>query len=116
MLQSHDEDKKDIVYTGLIAQEVLSTARLLGYDFSGVKVPEDEVNGQYGIRYAEFVVPLIKATQELSEQNKQQQALIERQMQMLNTLEASLNKTQSDLQALKAQVEANTAAVGFSAK
>lgn len=57
--------KERIVYTGFIAQEVEATARSIGYDFSGVDVPKNE-DGYYGLRYAEFVVPLVKAVQELS--------------------------------------------------
>lgn len=37
----------------------------LGFEFSGVDVPK-EINGLYGLRYAEFVVPLVKAVQELN--------------------------------------------------
>jgi hypothetical protein len=56
------------VYSGFIAQEVESAAISLGYDFSGVDSPETP-NGFYGLRYAEFTVPLVKAVQELSAQN-----------------------------------------------
>jgi hypothetical protein len=65
------EDKEKIIQTGFIAQDVEKSAKSLGYDFSGVDV--DEV-GIYGLRYAEFVVPLVKAVQELSEQNDRLQA------------------------------------------
>jgi hypothetical protein len=59
------EDKEKIIQTGFIAQDVEKSAKSIGYDFSGVDV--DEV-GIYGLRYAEFVVPLVKAVQELSAQ------------------------------------------------
>ena len=58
--------KQKQVQTGFIAQDVEKTAKSIGYDFSGVDVDE---MGIYGLRYAEFVVPLVKAVQELSEQN-----------------------------------------------
>ena len=51
------EAKEKQVQTGFIAQDVEKTAKSLGYDFSGVDV--DEI-GIYGLRYAEFVVPLVK--------------------------------------------------------
>jgi hypothetical protein len=38
----------------------------LGFDFSGVEKPKNEKD-LYGLRYAEFVVPLVKAVQELDE-------------------------------------------------
>ena len=59
------EAKEKVKQTGFIAQDVEEKAKSIGYDFSGVNV--DEV-GIYGLRYAEFVVPLVKAVQELSEQ------------------------------------------------
>lgn len=55
--------KEKIVYTGFIAQEVEAAARAVGYDFSGVDAPQN-ADGHYGLRYAEFVVPLVKAIQE----------------------------------------------------
>jgi len=60
------EAKEKIAYTGFIAQEVEEAARRIGYDFSGVDTPENE-NDFYGLRYAEFVVPLVKAVQEQQE-------------------------------------------------
>ncbi len=69
--------KEQILYTGFIAQEVEETANKIGYNFSGVDVPQS-ADSQYGLRYAEFVVPLVKAVQEqqqlieeLTNENKQ---------------------------------------------
>ena len=56
-------EKSQIVYTGFIAQEVEKVTKELGFDFSGVDAPKNE-NDFYGLRYAEFVVPLVKAVQE----------------------------------------------------
>ncbi|HUM45761.1 MAG TPA: tail fiber domain-containing protein [Chitinophagales bacterium] len=58
-------EKEKIVYSGFIAQEVETAANEIGYDFSGVDAPKNE-NDFYGLRYAEFVVPLVKAVQELT--------------------------------------------------
>jgi hypothetical protein len=55
------------ITTGFIAQEVEAAARQLGYEFSGVDAPRNE-NDLYGLRYATFVVPIIKAIQEQQEQ------------------------------------------------
>jgi hypothetical protein len=60
-------DGEKINHTGLIAQQVDSAAQKIGYDFSGVSKPNNE-NQIYGLSYAEFVVPLIKAVQELSKE------------------------------------------------
>jgi hypothetical protein len=65
------EAKEKVVYTGFVAQDVEEVAKRIGYDFSGVDV---DGTGMYGLRYAEFVVPLAKAVQELSEQNERLQA------------------------------------------
>lgn len=56
--------RKYIEYTGFIAQEVNDIANTIGYDFDGVEIPEDETKSNYGIRYALFVVPLVKAVQQ----------------------------------------------------
>lgn len=54
---------ESITYTGFIAQEVEEAAKSIEYNFSGVVKPQSEQD-HYAIRYAEFVVPLVKATQE----------------------------------------------------
>ena len=62
------KEKEAVTYTGFIAQDVEKAAKELGYEFSGVDAAKNE-NDLYGLRYAEFVVPLIKSVQELSAQN-----------------------------------------------
>jgi len=52
-----------IKFTGFLAQEVEAAANDLNYDFSGVDAPDTDQQA-YGLRYATFVVPLVKATQE----------------------------------------------------
>ncbi|MBP6091851.1 MAG: hypothetical protein KA521_11415, partial [Crocinitomicaceae bacterium] len=54
-----------------------------GYDFSGVQKPQN-ANDTYAVRYAEFVVPLVKAVQELANEN-------EKLMVRNQELEAMLN-------------------------
>jgi hypothetical protein len=61
---SPDNTYETIRYSGFIAQEVEAAARSVGYEFSGVDAPKNEKD-LYGLRYAEFVVPLTKAVQEL---------------------------------------------------
>ncbi len=55
--------KESILYTGFLAQDVERAAQKIGYDFSGVKKPQNEQN-HYGLAYSSFVVPLVKAVQE----------------------------------------------------
>lgn len=59
------EGQKEILQTGLIAQEVDEAAKRLGVDFNGV----DKSGEYWGIRYATLTVPLIKAMQELEEKH-----------------------------------------------
>ena len=51
------------VLSGFAAQEVEAAAVASGYEFSGVDKPKN-ANAFYGLRYGDFVVPLVKAVQE----------------------------------------------------
>jgi len=79
-------EKERVVWTGFSGQQVDEAAKEIGYDFSGVDKPKNE-NDLYGLRYSEFVVPLVKAVQE-------QQKMIE-----------SLTKENSELQKRVAELE-----------
>jgi hypothetical protein len=65
-----NSNKGDITYSGFIGQDVEAAAREVGYDFSGVVPPQNEKD-HYSLRYAEFVVPLVKAVQEQQEMIEQ---------------------------------------------
>jgi hypothetical protein len=82
-------DREKVKYTGFIAQEVEQAAKNVGYDFSGVYIPTKSTE-LYGLRYSEFVVPLVKAMQE-------QQAMIDSLKSQLVTVKAD-NLTQSEKQ------------------
>lgn len=60
--------KEKIIYSGFIAQDVEKAANNVGYSFSGVHRPDNNKD-TYTLSYAEFVVPLVKAVQELSKEN-----------------------------------------------
>lgn len=87
------------VRSGFIAQEVEQSARKLGYDFSGVDLPENE-NDHYGLRYAEFVVPMVKAMQE-------QQKEIEARDAAISELNTSVEALKAELEALKKSLQTN---------
>ena len=100
--------KEGVVYSGFIAQDVHATANRLGYDFSGVKVPENDENQMYGLRYAEFVVPLVKAAQELDQrvedlenQVDAQNALIVAQQELIEKYNNALNSNSEEMAKLK---------------
>jgi len=82
-------DKYSPVTTGFLAQEVEAAAKSIGFIFSGVDMPKNE-NDMYGLRYAEFVVPLVKAVQEQQQQiedlKAENDALEERLMAIENKL------------------------------
>lgn len=79
-----ETNKKQEIQTGFIAQEVEEVAKELGFEFSGIDKPKNE-DDFYGLRYAEFVVPIVKAVQE------QQEIILKLQERILQ-LENKLNK------------------------
>jgi trimeric autotransporter adhesin len=84
-------EKEKVIQTGFVAQEVEQAANETGYNFSGVDKPKNE-NDFYGLRYAEFVVPLVKAVQEqqhMMEEMKKRIGALEEQNKLLQQL---LNK------------------------
>ena len=92
--------KETVIYTGFIAQDVERAAKSLNYDFSGVDAAKNDKD-LYGLRYAEFVVPLVKAVQELSASNDAKDAKIDT-LQKQNT---SLQKQFNDLKTLVLSIQ-----------
>jgi len=72
--------------SGFIAQEVETAANSIGYEFNGIVKPQTE-SDFYSLRYAEFVVPLVKAVQE-------QQLQIEAKEAKITELERRLEKVE----------------------
>jgi hypothetical protein len=66
--QKSKQQKSETIYTGFVAQEVEKIAKDINYNFSGIDKPQG-ADDFYGLRYGDFVVPLVKAVQELSEKN-----------------------------------------------
>ncbi len=56
--------------TGFIAQDVEDAAKRVGNNFNGVHHPETKEDN-YSVSYEKFVVPLVKAVQELSNKNEE---------------------------------------------
>src|SRR4030095_215824 len=80
-----------IVYNGFIAQEVEEAAKKLNFDFSGVDKPQSK-DGLYGLRYDNFIVPLVKAVQELSKQNEERETKINNLQKQIDELKAMVLK------------------------
>ena len=83
-------DIENIRFSGFIAQDVEELSRSLGYEFSGVDAPKNDKD-IYGLRYSEFVVPLVKAVQELNEELQRKEKfildLINKQEQLIKELQ-----------------------------
>jgi trimeric autotransporter adhesin len=58
------EGEQNARQVGFVAQDVDAIIKKSGFVFSGIESPKNE-NDLYAIRYGEFVVPLVKAVQEL---------------------------------------------------
>ena len=86
-LEESERKAGEILQTGFIAQEVELAAKKLGYDFSGVDAPKNDKDN-YGLRYSEFVVPLVKAMQEMIQE---QRAINQDQLGIINKLEKRIS-------------------------
>lgn len=89
--KSSQAAKEQTTYTGFIAQDVEKAAKALNYDFSGVDAAKNNKD-LYGLRYAEFVVPLVKAVQELSAKNDVLEDKNKQLEQRINQLELLVNE------------------------
>jgi trimeric autotransporter adhesin len=85
------KQKEQIVYTGFVAQDVEKAAKGLNYNFSGVDAAKNEKD-LYGLRYSDFVVPLVKAVQELSVQNDSLKKQNDAQQKINNDLQKQINE------------------------
>jgi trimeric autotransporter adhesin len=75
-------------FIGFLAQDVEKAAAESGFDFPGIDVPKDEKE-VYALRYTDFIMPLVKGMQELSQEN----AELKKEMAELKALVAIiLNK------------------------
>ena len=86
--------KEKKMYTGFVAQEVEKIADKLGFDFSGVYKPQNDKD-PYGLSYADFVVPLVKAVQEISKSSEEKDAKIDALEKRLIKLEEMMNAAHS---------------------
>jgi hypothetical protein len=85
--------KESQLMTGFLAQEVQAVAKKINYHFSGVDAPKNE-SDLYGLRYAQFVVPLVKAMQE--------------QQQMIETLKNENIELKQQLQQIRIKLGMET--------
>lgn len=84
----------EIRRTGFIAQEVELAAKEVGYQFSGLHAPSTD-SDNYSISYSEFVMPLVKAVQELHAANTALEQRLDAQAQMIEELKQALGDRSS---------------------
>ncbi|MEM1324088.1 MAG: tail fiber domain-containing protein [Bacteroidota bacterium] len=85
--------------SGFIAQEVEQAAAQSNFTFSGIDYRAHM--DRYGLRYAEFVVPLVKALQELAPQIERQREVIQEQNAQLDNYKAELLELAAAIKALE---------------
>lgn len=88
---TYKTDRNNIEYSGFIAQEVEASAGKFNIVFSGVDAPKNE-GDLYALRYAEFVVPLVKAVQELNAENQELRLQLKQMAERLSKLEQWVEK------------------------
>jgi hypothetical protein len=118
-LQTSYNEAAAIRRTGFIAQEVEKAAVKSDYDFSGISKPKTP-GGHYSLSYESFVVPLVKAVQELSakvemltkdnellrkNQVQLQLSEVEKPQQQIDALQKIINKQQQALEELTKRLE-----------
>jgi len=100
IVENKNPNQTPIIHSGFLAQEVEATARRLGYDFSGVDAPKND-SDFYGLRYATFVVPLVKAVQEqqeMIEALKAENEKLKESNKAFSTLYSEVQKLKKDLE------------------
>ena len=92
-----------VVHNGFIAQEVEADAKECGFKFDGVHAPAND-NDNYSIAYSQFVVPLVKAVQELSAKNDAKDETIKSLQLAVGTLSEGLLAEQNENEEMKNQI------------
>ncbi len=96
IIAAASDDKEKKIYSGFIAQDVEKAANAVGYNFSGVDKPQND-KSFYALRYSDFVMPLVKAVQELSAQNDSLKSAALLQQQTNSNLQQQLNDMKSTI-------------------
>lgn len=86
------QDKSAITYTGFVAQDVEKAADSVGFTFSGIDKPKNIDQSFYGLRYDDFVPPLVKAVQELSASSDKKDSTINALQGKFDSLQTQVNE------------------------
>jgi hypothetical protein len=82
---------------GLIAQDVQKALKDLGLNFSGLVIDDDK-DKTLNLGYAEFVLPLINAVQELNQQNQELKKKDSETKATLDEMKAEIQKLKQLIQ------------------
>jgi hypothetical protein len=118
-----EAERSQEIRTGFIAQEVEKAAQQVGFDFDGVEKPQNE-NDYYSLRYSEFVVPLVKAVQELNDSLKLNVQSLKLENAKLKTendelkaqFNAKIESQQADIEKIKKQLGMPVSPSGWEVK
>jgi hypothetical protein len=94
-------EKAAVTHTGFVAQDVEKAAESLNYVFSGVDKPKNADQSFYGLRYEDFVPPLVKAVQELSAGSDKKDSIINALQVRFDSLQTQLNELRATVLAQK---------------
>jgi trimeric autotransporter adhesin len=86
------QDKSAVTYTGFVAQDVEKAADSVGFTFSGIDKPKNIDQSFYGLRYGDFVPPLVKAVQELSASSDKKDSAINALQGRFDSLQTQVNE------------------------
>jgi hypothetical protein len=97
----------DQVRTGFLAQDVEQAALQSGFDFDGVDKPKNS-RDLYGLKYAEFTVPIVKAIQEQQTKIENLELQIQGYQERILVLENQIIKMEelkADVESLKKEIK-----------
>ena len=85
------------LHTGFLAQDVEKAANDLGYQFDGVRAPENDKD-HYSLAYSQFIMPMVKGMQE-------QQLMIELQNKKIDQQNRNIDQLKEVIQKLEKRME-----------
>lgn len=113
VLKQAMQEKSAVVSTGFIAQDVEKAADSVGFAFSGIDKPKDINQSFYGLRYGDFVPPLVKAVQELSASSSAKDSVIGALVGEVDSLVTKYDVLQAQMSELKALLQGKKSAASL---
>ena len=113
VLKQAMQEKSAVVSTGFIAQDVEKAADSVGFAFSGIDKPKDINQSFYGLRYGDFVPPLVKAVQELSASSSAKDSVISALVGEVDSLVTKYDILQTQVNELRALLQGKKSAASL---